>query len=125
MEIRFSEAQLSSVLKLALAMIEADGKVKEVELAMLADELGRIGVPREAVESLIDSARAKSAAEAISAISGFDATRKRYIGALLGSLLVVDGDANKDELKLWSFASVICDLPTMSIAEAVAFIKGL
>ena len=53
-----------------------------------------------------------------------DEEKKRYVAALLGTILIIDGDVDDDELKLWRFTSEICSLPTMSIGEAVLYLDN-
>ena len=50
--------------------------------------------------------------------------QKRYVCAYLGMLMAIDGDIDDKEKALWKLVSTICDLPTMSIADAIDYMTN-
>ena len=109
---------------MAKTMILADGSVDLSELKVLRKELMRLGVPDSNVQSVLEGADALTPTAALFSIAAMDEEKKRYVAALLGTILIIDGDVDDDELKLWRFTSEICSLPTMSIGEAVLYLDN-
>ena len=110
---------------IARAMVYADGKVEENELKVFTLEMTRIGCALEEILEFEKGIGSYDAAEAVARISQFSADKKKYVCAVLGALLIVDGDAADDELKLWSLTSMICGLPTMTVGEALEYMASL
>lgn len=50
---------------------------------------------------------------------------KKYVTAYLGAIICADGKIEDSEIKAWSLISSICDLPRMSIKEALEIINKL
>ncbi|MBR7043575.1 MAG: tellurite resistance protein TerB, partial [Prevotella sp.] len=105
MNLQFSGKELAAIIKLALSMIMADGKVDEKEKASLALEMVRFGIKEEQLAGLVVVAQTMDAAEAISIISGLAQSEKKYVAAFLGALMAIDGDINDTEMKLWQLTS--------------------
>lgn len=125
MEISFDKEGLMAIAKLANAMIAADGKVAENEMYTWTVEMERLGVPREEFAKIFEASEEMPFSEALRVVTSLNAEQKRYIGAFLGSLMAVDGEIDNDELKLWQLVSTFCDLPTMSVREALTFMSSL
>ena len=62
---------------------------------------------------------------AIAIISKMTEEEKRYVAAFLGAIIAIDGDINQEELKIWRIVSTFCELPTMSIADAISYMAKL
>ena len=125
MNLQFNGKELAAIIKLALSMIMADGKVDEKEKASLTLEMVRFGVKEEQLAGLVVVAQAMDATEAISIISQLASDEKKYVAAFLGALMAVDGDIDDTEMKLWQLTSTLCDLPTMNVAEALKIMRNL
>lgn len=125
MNLQFSGKELAAIIKLALSMIMADGKVDEKEKASLALEMVRFGIKEEQLAGLVVVAQTMDAAEAISIISRLAQSEKKYVAAFLGALMAIDGDINDTEMKLWQLTSTLCNLPTMNITQALQTMNNL
>jgi len=125
MNIQFNGKELAAIIKLALSMIMADGRVDEKEKASLALEMVRFGVKEEQLAGLVVVAQAMDATEAISIISQLSSDEKKYVAAFLGALMAVDGDIDDTEMKLWQLTSTLCNLPTMNVVEALKIMSNL
>lgn len=62
---------------------------------------------------------------AIALIAGMDDERKKYVASYLGTIMAADGDIDDRELVLWQLVSTLCDLPTMSVGDAISNMKNL
>lgn len=62
---------------------------------------------------------------ALSIISTMKDEEKRYVTAYLGTMIAADRDINDKEVALWGLISTLCDLPTMTINEAIELISNL
>ena len=121
----FTNNELCAVLKLALVMANADGKVSEEESAMMCLELLRFGVDQDKVKTLARLGDKMSNVEACKIVSNMTADEKKYVTAYLGTIICADGKIDDSELKTWALITALCDLPTMSIGEAIAIMSDL
>ncbi|MBP5506284.1 MAG: tellurite resistance protein TerB [Prevotella sp.] len=121
----FNRDELMAIAKIANAMIAADGKVEENEMSSWTLEMERFGIAEAEFRTLYEQSEELDFVNALSVISNFDEERKRYVGAFLGTLMAIDGDIDDAELKLWQLVSTFCDLPTMSLGEALAYMAEL
>lgn len=121
----FNRDELMAIAKIANAMIAADGKVEENEMSSWTLEMERFGIAEAEFRTLYKQSEELDFVNALSVISNFDEERKRYVGAFLGTLMAIDGDIDDAELKLWQLVSTFCDLPTMSLGEALAYMADL
>lgn len=121
----FTNEELSAILRLAHAMANADGKITKEETGMIFLELHRFGVDQAKAKLLAEIGDKMSYAEACQIVSRMTTQEKRYVTAYLGTLICADGDINDSELKLWSLITALCDLPQMSIGEAIQIMANL
>ncbi|MBP5387849.1 MAG: tellurite resistance protein TerB [Prevotella sp.] len=121
----FNRDELMAIAKIANAMIAADGKVEENEMSSWTLEMERFGIAEAEFRTLYEQSEELDFVNALSVISNFDEERKRYVGAFLGTLMAIDGDIDDAELKLWQLVSTFCDLPTMSLGEALTYMAEL
>ena len=119
----FTGKQLTAMLKMGLAMVEADGKVTEEEKIALTIELMKFGVTPDQLEVLLPAANAMSAEESLIIAAGMNAQQKKYVTGYLAMVMACDG-VDKSEVKLWSVLSHLCGFPTMTIAQALEFWKN-
>ncbi len=125
MKISFEKTGLMAIAKLANAMIAADGKVAENEMCSWTMEMERLGIPHEEFASIYEASESMPFTEALTVVTSLDTEHKRYVGAFLGSLMAIDGEIDNDELKLWQLVSTFCDLPTMTVLEALTYMSSL
>lgn len=114
-----------AIAKIANAMIAADGKVEDNEMASWTLEMERFGIAEADFRSLYEQSEELQFVDALTVISNFDEERKRYVGAFIGTLMAIDGNIDDAELKLWQLVSTFCNLPTMSLGEALTYMAGL
>lgn len=115
----FNGKEMTAVIKMAKAMIAADGRIEKNEVTVMSNELIRFGVSQSQLNDLLTLADAMDATEAFAIVAGFDDERKKYVASYLGTIMVSDGDVDDKERALWSLISTLCDLPTMTVGEAV------
>jgi len=124
----FNSLELASILKLAVLMAQADGKVTEEERGMIAFEFNqRLGVTSKTESDRISNLAAELEPSAeLSYISRMNAEKKEYVTAFLGMLMAIDGEIDGKELVLVNLVTDLCDLPGMSLARASEILsKGI
>lgn len=122
---RLTDNELAAIIHLAKAMAAADGKVESIELLVIARELSRFGVDSSKSNTLLTRSDTMEFSSAIATVSNMSVDNKRYVTAYLGTLMCVDGEVSDSEKALWSFVSLLCGLPTMSIKEALGIMASL
>lgn len=61
------------------------------------------------------------AADALVAIASLNDEQKKYVNGFFAVVIASDGNADDSEIKIWSLISAFCNLPTMTIGEALHF----
>jgi hypothetical protein len=121
----FNGKELIAIIKMAKAMVKADGKIEPSELSVMAVELARFGVPENQLKTLLKASDNMETSQALVLINEMDEERKKYVASYLGVIMVSDGDVNEQELILWNLVSTLCSLPEMNITEAINNMKNL
>lgn len=121
----FSTKEFSAIICLSKAMILADGKVEQIELAVIVNEFKRFGVDASKTSTLLQNADNLELTEAIVIVSEMNEEGKRYVAAFLGAIMAVDMNINDSEMALWKLISTLCDLPTMTVKEALSIMASL
>lgn len=116
---------MAAILNMAQVIANADGKVTNQETLMMAIELARFGVSPEKSEFIITLSNNLEASDAVSIISRMTPEEKRYVASYLGALICSDGEIDDNEVRLWSAISQICNLPRISIREALDYMSNL
>ena len=124
-KMEFNREELMAIAKIANAMIAADGKVDDNEMCSWTLEMERFGVAEKDFRTLYEQSEEVDFVDALGTISKFDEEQKRYVGAFIGTLMAIDGDIDDAELKLWQLVSTFCNLPTMSLGEALEYMASL
>ncbi len=106
-------------------MAIADGNVAEEERTLMALELVRFGVDENKAKVIIKEAEELTPAESCIIISKMTNEEKKYVTAYLGLLICADGKIEDSELKMWTLTTSLCDLPKMSLNEAVEIMKNI
>lgn len=121
----FTNQEMAAILRMAQVIANADGKVTNEEMALMALELARFGVTQEKSKLIILIAQELEASDAVLIIARMNHEEKRYVTAYLGTMICADGNIDKKELILWASISEICNLPQMSIKEAIEYMKNI
>ena len=121
----FTSLEFTAIAKMAKTMSLADGVIQDQEILITIREFARFGVSSEQVKVLLDNADEMEPVVAIAIISKMTEEEKRYVAAFLGAIIAIDGDINQEELKIWRIVSTFCELPTMSIADAISYMAKL
>lgn len=122
---RFNGLEISAITKLAKAMVLADGKVQNIEIAVMTKELARFGVQESQLQTLLAAGDAMDMTQAMSVVSTLDYEHKKYVSAYLGTIMAADFDIDDTEMALWRLISTLCELPTMNVQEAVSIMAEL
>lgn len=117
----FNGKQLSAIAQLAIAMAQADGHVEEEETNVISLELMGFGLDKTAATLLLLQAAKMDAAEALSCVRLMTNEQKKYVTGFFAAVMTADKDIDDSEVKLWSLISLLADLPTMTISEALIF----
>ena len=120
MKLNFRE--MTALLKVGTAMVLADGRVDDNESYFLSHEFASFGVPLEDMKKMTEAAEKMKPSEALAIISLMDDEQKRYVASFLGTIMASDGDIDEKEIALWRMLTEICDLPIMSIKEAIKYV---
>lgn len=122
---QFSSEELAAVMKMALAMVGADGRIDEREMEVVKNELSRFGASVDQMLMLNNEAHNMEFDHAIRIISSFDYERKKYVSSYLAVIMIVDGEIDDKEVELWQLVSLICGLPEMDVNQAVDNMNNL
>ena len=118
---KYTGIELSAIVKLANAMVMADGKVANEEIAAMSIELAKFGVDENAAKSIIGAADAMEYGHAVAVVAAMNLEQKKYVTGYLSFIMAADGLISEFELSLWLLLSTLSQLPTMTVAEALLF----
>lgn len=117
----YSGKELSALVKLGIAMAQADGHVDEVEQLAIASELKEFGVVGEKSSIIIAGAAVMNNAEALATIAAMNDEQKKYATGYLAAVMAADGVLDDAEIKLWQLICTLGGCPTMNVNEALSF----
>ena len=118
---KYTGIELSAIVKLANAMIMADGKVANEEIAAMSIELAKFGVDENAAKSIIGAADAMEYGHAVAVVAAMNLEQKKYVTGYLAFIMAADGAIAATEVSMWQLLSTLAQLPTMTVAEALLF----
>ena len=121
----FTNHELAAILRLGHAIANADGKVTSEESMMMAHEMARFGVDNDKFDIISKIALTISNGDACQIVSKMTNEEKKYVAAYLGTMCFIDQHVEESETKLWTLISMLCDLPTMRIIDAVKIMSEL
>jgi len=121
----FSGKELAAVMKMAIAMVGADGRSDDREMEVVRTELTRFGASVGQMLALSREAQKMEFQNAISIISDFDYERKKYVSSYLAVIMIADGEIDDKEVALWQLVSLLCGLPEMDVNQAVDNMNNL
>lgn len=116
--------ELSAIVKLANAMVMADGKVANEEIAAMSIELAKFGVDENAAKSIIGAADAMEYGHAVAVVAAMNLEQKKYVTGYLAFIMAADGEIAASEVSMWQLLSTLAQLPTMTVAEALLFLNN-
>ncbi len=122
---QFSGEELAAVMKMAIAMVGADGHSDEREMEVITIELTRFGASPGQMLALNRAAQNMDFHKAIEIISNFDDERKKYVASYMAVIMIADGEIDDKELALWQLVTLLCGLPEMDIHQAVDNMNSL
>ena len=120
---KFTQSELIAIAKMALDISKADGLHHQKETDAITSELIRFGVAFEDCPTILVHALNLSFDDAVKTISSFSTKEKKYVAAYLGALICVDENVADSEMKLWQTISNRCNLPSMSLYDAIQIIR--
>ena len=118
---QFNGIQLAAITKAAYAMIAADGRIDDSEMRLLVQELRSFGVSQEDAKNFATVGMAMEPTTMLVTLSAMTDEQKKYVCGFLGSLMVVDGNIDDAEMKIWQLTSSLMKCPTMSLHEALEY----
>ena len=118
---KYTGIELSAIVKLANAMIMADGKVANEEIAAMSIELAKFGVDENAAKSIIGAADAMEYGHAVAVVAAMNLEQKKYVTGYLAFIMAADGEIAATEVCMWQLLSTLAPLQTMTVAEALLF----
>lgn len=118
---KYTGIELSAIVKLANAMVMADGKVANEEIAAMSIELAKFGVDENAAKSIIGAADAMEYGHAVAVVAAMNLEQKKYVTGYLAFIMATDGEIAATEVSMWQLLSTLAQLPTMTVAEALLF----
>ncbi|MBQ9585501.1 MAG: TerB family tellurite resistance protein [Muribaculaceae bacterium] len=125
LKMKFTGEELAAVLKMAVAMIGADGRSDEKEMEVVREELTRFGTSPQQMLDLTKDAQMMEFERAVGIISKFDIERKKYVSSYLAVIMIADGKIDDKEVALWQLVSLLCGFPEMDLNQAVDFMNSL
>ena len=118
---QFNNLELSAVLKVGFCMANADGKLEQDEMKVLAVGMAEFGVDEQHFQLLSTLADAMSPATMLATLAALNESQKKFVCGFLATIMISDGDIDDSEVKLWLLTFSLCGFPTMSIAEAADY----
>lgn len=118
---KYTGIELSAIVKLANAMVMADEKVANEEIAAMSIELAKFGVDENAAKSIIGAAEAMEYGHAVAVVAAMNLEQKKYVTGYLAFIMAADGEIAASEVSMWQLLSTLAQLPTMTVAEALLF----
>ena len=118
---KYTGLELSAIVKLANAMVMADGKVANEEIAAMSIELAKFGVDENAAKSIIGAADAMEYGHAVAVVAAMNLEQKKDVTGYLAFIMAADGEIAASEVSMWQLLSTLAQLPTMTVAEALLF----
>lgn len=119
----FTNQEKAAIVKLEKLMVAIDGKLEKNEGIVMAHEMQRMGVTD--AKAVLEAADAMDFGTACSIVSKLSASDRKYVCAVLGTIIAADYNIDSTETKMWSLLTVLCNFPEMTIAQAVEYLAKL
>lgn len=115
--------QLAAMLKLAVAMTRADGKVSDEEVTLQTVEFASFGVSGQQAKDILSAMGTLEYGQAIAIVSAMSIDQKKYVTGFLAAIMAADGQIVESEMDMWRLISTLASLPQMTVGEALEFWK--
>lgn len=117
---KFKSHEMYAVYKVASMMANADGVIYPDEVKIISDEMESLGVKSDKDKKILeDNGKIMRPLDALNIISNLTEDQKKHINAFFGSIISIDGDIDDAELALWRLVGELCELPKMSVRQAI------
>lgn len=117
----YNGKELAALVKLGLAMAQADGHVDQIEQVAIASELRGFGINESNASAIIATAAVMDAAEAIATLAVMSTEQKKYATGYLAAIMASDGEIADSEVNMWQLICTLASFPTMNVHEALKF----
>ena len=117
----FSEKELASVTKVAMAMAKADGHLDKEESSVICSELMDFGIDTNEFVTIVTKSRLMDASDAFKTISTMSMDKKKYVSGFLVAIMISDGNIEPNELKMWVLISSLAQLPETTADKALLY----
>ncbi|MBE6192583.1 MAG: hypothetical protein J6K33_04320 [Alistipes sp.] len=116
----FTSEQKAAIIRISFFILSADGKIEDSEMDFSFSMWQLIGVN----EQDADLARTMTGIEACNVVTAMAEEDKSFVCALLGCMILSDGEAAEQEVRVWRTITEICNLPAMSIEQATEIVRA-
>lgn len=117
----YNGKELAALVKLGLAMAQADGHVDNIEHVAIASELKSFGINGDNAPSILAASAAMDASDAIATLAIMSNEQKKYATGYLAAIMAADGRIEDAEVKMWQLICTLASFPTMNVHEALSF----
>ncbi|MGN0006808.1 MAG: hypothetical protein ACI35T_01785 [Alistipes sp.] len=117
----FTSKERQAIACAVTMMITADGKLQNSERLFGAVLLAKIHISEEELQNAANL----QGDEVAKIISDMSFEQKEMVAAILGCVMISDGNIDESEHALWCIMTKICNLPTMNIDTAKRIIGNL
>lgn len=117
----FSKNEMAAIIYWAAKMAAVDGHVDDSEIDMITSTVRRFGISSSEAKNMFLMAETVDPTDAVRIVSLMPYAKKRFVTAYLGTQIAIDYHIDDKEMALWALVSSICNLPTMSIKEAIDY----
>ncbi len=115
--------ELAALMYVAREVINVDGDVAEQEVKVFTAAFCKFGLTSEEVDTLNKVSRNYEPEKAVSILSNLGPQQKVFASALFTLLVAADGQLPDRELQLYTNLLKVCDLPYLTIDQALEVIK--
>ena len=113
--------ELTALLSAGMFLSNVDGRVADEEKEVLINELKSFNVTDEEAEIYLKVAIDLTVEQTVEILKAMSLEAKKYACGYLGAVMICDGDVADDEMDGWRAFSGACEVPTMTLGEAIEF----
>ena len=115
----FNIREIKAMTTIAVYAAAIDGEFDKSEMMVVAEHICALVNSKEEAIVLVEEAKKNmSFEEAVEICKIMSMLEKRYLCALIGSVILADGIITNSELEFWRRLTSVVDLPIMSLEEA-------
>lgn len=117
---KFTKLQIAAIYKYAQTLMLADGKItKEEENDVIVTFVELCKANGVIAKEMTEASKSMEGSDATAIIKGMNSEQKRYVSATYLVLIAIDKNIDDTEKKLFSLIQILCDLPSLTIHEAL------